>query len=312
MRLLLVAGGTGSLNLQIGLAGAGISYEVLVNAYDDGLSTGFVRRVAGCLGPSDLRKNLHTQLALAESRSPYLGSLVCRFSAWSAYEAAAFAFTKCRMPLAMMEGLQTWFEIVGSQERYDDVSLANLAMAGIFHQVRSMQMTTDVMAHALGLEPSIHLNSDENLHLFARSRSGRYASEGELVRWNQPEDPLEAIEFRRDGVAVPPPRLSDRAREAIERADAVVIAPGTIFSSLLPTILTDGFAEATEGRPIVVVENLQPDADVAGYEPEQALGLLLEPLHGLDVRVVQRVTLRSSGPFHDPAELSHAVRRCLN
>ena len=62
MKIVIVAGGTGSIALQSGLYRLidqefdGVDTKVLVNAYDNGLSTGAVRRVMGgrILGPSDV------------------------------------------------------------------------------------------------------------------------------------------------------------------------------------------------------------------------------------------------------------------
>jgi uncharacterized cofD-like protein len=47
-------------------------------------------------------------------------------------------------------------------------------------------------------------------------------------------------------------------RSAIGRFDAVIIGPGSFFTSLMPTLMVDGVAEALAGvpGPIIVVSNL--------------------------------------------------------
>jgi uncharacterized cofD-like protein len=56
----------------------------------------------------------------------------------------------------------------------------------------------------------------------------------------------------------PPAPIHPAVRSAIAKFDAVVIGPGSFFTSLMPTLLVDGVAEAlsTVSGPIVVVSNL--------------------------------------------------------
>lgn len=307
-KVIVVAGGTGSTNLQIGLHAAGIEYELLVNAYDDGKSTGFVRRVARCLGPSDIRKNLHAMLGIKDSRGKYLSTLGARFDAVTSAEARAFCFGKCVHNAVIREGLEEWFCIAGEQQ-YRDVSVMNLALAGLAALRGSMQAAADEVAHSFGLLARIHLSSDVNAELYARSRSGVPVSEGEIVAWSRADDPLERIEFWRDGQEVTP-HLEPRAADAIAQADAVIVSTGTVFSSILPTLLTKGLREAVRPKPVVVIENLQMDADVAGYEPEQALGMVIDALEGCYIHLVPRG--EATGPHHDPGQLVRAIMECVS
>jgi uncharacterized cofD-like protein len=56
----------------------------------------------------------------------------------------------------------------------------------------------------------------------------------------------------------PPAPIHPAVREAITKFDAVVIGPGSFFTSLLPTLLVNGVADVLAGikGPIVVVSNL--------------------------------------------------------
>lgn len=60
MRIVLFCGGRGSATIiRALLRRSGVELTLLVNAYDDGLSTGVLRNfIPGMLGPSDFRKNL--------------------------------------------------------------------------------------------------------------------------------------------------------------------------------------------------------------------------------------------------------------
>lgn len=68
-KVLIFAGGTGSIALQTGLHqlyGNSLQVDVVISAYDNGKSTGECRKIFGgkILGPSDLRKNQLTQFKL--------------------------------------------------------------------------------------------------------------------------------------------------------------------------------------------------------------------------------------------------------
>jgi uncharacterized cofD-like protein len=56
----------------------------------------------------------------------------------------------------------------------------------------------------------------------------------------------------------PPARIHPAVRDAIGRFDAVIIGPGSFFTSLMPTLLVHGVREALAGvkGPIVLVANL--------------------------------------------------------
>ena len=60
MKIVLFCGGRGNSNLIKELVDdSDVELTLIVNAYDDGLSTGKIRRlIPGMLGPSDFRKNL--------------------------------------------------------------------------------------------------------------------------------------------------------------------------------------------------------------------------------------------------------------
>ena len=56
----------------------------------------------------------------------------------------------------------------------------------------------------------------------------------------------------------PPPAIHPTVRAAIEKFDAVIIGPGSFFTSLMPTLLVEGVADALARikGPIIVVSNL--------------------------------------------------------
>ncbi|MDP2319989.1 MAG: YvcK family protein [Acidobacteriota bacterium] len=147
----------------------------------------------------------------------------------------------------------------------------------------------------------------------------------------------------------PPAQIHPGVKAAITSFDAVVIGPGSFFTSLLPTLLVDGVAEALAGvpGPIVLVSNLltegsgmhgftaadeaswvsrtigrpvdvvianegQPSADaVAKYAAEHKHPLAIGPLPA-GTEVVTGEFWRSEMARHDRQRLSYAVWSVLS
>ena len=78
IRVVLFSGGRGASSIAAALTEhEQIRLTVLVNAYDDGLSTGMLRRfIPGMLGPSDIRKNVRTLMPATEQRHRALKELL--------------------------------------------------------------------------------------------------------------------------------------------------------------------------------------------------------------------------------------------
>src|SRR5688572_22499869 len=69
LNVVLFSGGRGTASISEALVThPQIQLTILVNAYDDGLSTGRLRRfIPGMLGPSDVRKNLSRLIGETDS-----------------------------------------------------------------------------------------------------------------------------------------------------------------------------------------------------------------------------------------------------
>src|SRR5580698_271422 len=77
INLVLFSGGSGTQSItEALLKHPQISLRILINAYDDGHSTGRLRRfIPGMLGPSDVRKNINRLMPVAERCQQALRSI---------------------------------------------------------------------------------------------------------------------------------------------------------------------------------------------------------------------------------------------
>jgi uncharacterized cofD-like protein len=125
------------------------------------------------------------------------------------------------------------------------------------------------------------------------------------------------------------------AVEAIERADWVLLAPGSLFRSVLSTSATPELSGALEltSAPVVWIANLQPDlketadmkavdhlltlrrhavrVDSVIYDPSADLTFVPEELASYGVKALPRVLVGAKPGRHDPERLRAALRALI-
>ena len=310
MNIVVLAGGTGSIALQRGLyelldsSQDGVSTKILTNAYDNGKSTGDVRKVCGghILGPSDVRKNQTTRLKLEKPNSPWVKFLDIRFTVETstAKDYCLEKITELEDALRMYadvtdkqslvkkvsntallrEAVEQFFKHeVASKIDYNDFALANIIYAGFASANKnSLRKAATIMAGLMGIPDNVIVNDDRSLFLGAITQSGiRVTDEGDIVSWGQMNDPFVDIFFTDADGAPSAPALCSEAEEALSKADLIILSSGTQWSSLIPTYASEGFKQAIEksSAKILMVMNRQPDKDSPGQSASDIIRLLV-------------------------------------
>jgi 2-phospho-L-lactate transferase/gluconeogenesis factor (CofD/UPF0052 family) len=295
----LFSGGRGSGGLAKQLAtDQRIRLTIAINGYDDGASTGEVRRLLGdSLGPSDFRKNasrLATELrtcppALVTTLDARLPRDINHDRALSIIgtTSASVPLLSGRLDAFLSELSRSTCEFV-----FGDCSIGNLVFAGCFILAdRNFNAAVDDYCGLLGIVPGLvdNVTDGTNAYLVALTADGSVlGSEEEIVdarRHNRVADIFlidralaaddrsrlsrasarEAAAFfaeRRASV-----RLNPRLADAVAGANVIIYAPGTQHSSLFPSYLTPGLSAAISGnlRAIkLLITNIQADAEIAG------------------------------------------------
>jgi 2-phospho-L-lactate transferase/gluconeogenesis factor (CofD/UPF0052 family) len=202
--------GSGALTRQL-LTTRGISLTIAINGYDDGASTGEVRRFLGdSLGPSDFRKNASRVAAAIGSCSAALIELLdLRLPAEATAVDAEAVFAACRgqpsdHPVAARVSelvASARHEVAPVSERLDrfrsalagggafdfgDCSLGNLVFAGAYlRSDRRFNRAVDDYCALLGLPPGLieNVTDGTNAWLVAVDDAGRVlATEEAIVR----------------------------------------------------------------------------------------------------------------------------------
>jgi 2-phospho-L-lactate transferase/gluconeogenesis factor (CofD/UPF0052 family) len=297
LKVVLFSGGRGSGALSRQLVSiSGVHLTLAINGYDDGASTGEVRRFLGdCLGPSDFRKNASRLAAGLGTCEPLLiERLDARLPAPATEEDAEARVAPLEAASRDAAERLTRFlqeiRVSGRSFRFADCSVGNLVFAGgyLLRGRRFNEAVADYCA-LLGLPCGLIENVtdgtnawlvgvDERLRVLPTEEAivtGGHAgrlrdiflidpppTEGDLFAWSQDgAGALAALERRSRTIA-----LNSRLAAALAHADCIIYAPGTQHSSLYPSYLTSGLGAtiASNLRAIkLLLTNIQPDAEIA-------------------------------------------------
>jgi len=332
LNVVLFSGGRGTASIASALVNHDqVKLTSIVNAYDDGLSTGRIRAfVPGMLGPSDIRKNTSTFMPTFERCQRALKRFLdYRFPEGTARETALanlapLAAATGPLPDATLAGAfvqltngqlarlavyaRAYLDYEAAQLAkgiafdYGDCAVGNLLFAGCYlAQVHDFNRAIDDMSELCESRAAVFNATDgRNYVLVALKQDGRYLADESAIVSPQDNAPIKEIfllDSYLDGAdataleAMDPDSklafLSERARipepnpqvlTAISEAELIIYGPGTQHSSLFPTYLTRGIAEAIAANANaekIFVANIALDHDIRGESAET----LIQKLH---------------------------------
>ena len=297
--VVLFSGGRGSGVLSRQLIGhPDVTLTIAINGYDDGASTGEVRRFLGdSLGPSDFRKN--ASRVARETRSCPAGiieALDARLPTPCSREQALHALDA--IGVAGGQEMRSRIDVVrsalesGRPFEFSDCAIGNLVFAGCYLlRDRRFNDAVDDYCALLGLPAGLIENVTDGTNAFLvalEQDRGILVSEAEIVDAKQQnrisdvflidrplsEDDRAVLEgLSKDQAArwleersrtIP---LNPRLRARIAAADLIIYAPGTQHSSLFPSYLTKDLSRAIASNlkaMKLLVTNIQADAEISG------------------------------------------------
>ena len=338
VRVVLFSGGRGSgvLSKQL-LKDPHIQLTLAINGYDDGASTGEVRRFLGdSLGPSDFRKNA-SRLALELGTCP--PSLVEMLDGrlpdgLSRPEALATVRQRVAGSPAVADRVEAFIAELESTSQtfnFNDCSVGNLVFAGSFlRSGRQFNQAVDDYCSLVGLAAGVieNVTDGTNAYLVAIGDGGGVlGSEEEIVGAlgqnriqeiyliDRPLTEADRGQLRQGGArsaaaffASHSVRVAINPRLAAKLADAdlVVYAPGTQHSSLFPSYLTVGMNDviATNLRAIkLLITNIQTDAEIAGSSAVDIIERALFYLNEKGSRALPTPCLITHYIVNDPAQV---------
>jgi len=283
-RIVVIGGGSGCPTVLRGLKSRPVRLTAVVTTMDSGGSSGRLRRLLKVPALGDLRRAL-AALAGEGGRS--------------------------RLQTALSE-----YRFEGDAGGDADIaghSLGNLLLAALADLEGGVQAAADRMADLLEAQGQALPVTLERADLWARLQDGSLL-EGEA-----------AIDLRgRSTVGIervwlsPPVAANPRALTAIGEADALVLGPGDLYTSVVPNLLVEGIAEAvrnSSAKTIVVANLATKPGETDGYRLSDFLRTLLSYLGSpvpIDAVVLDSGAGRAAGGEADQSLQGQSVEQDLD
>ena len=283
LHICVFGGGRGTNTITKSLLGyPSVQVTVVINAYDDGLSTGRLRDfIPGMLGPSDVRKNLTNALETGSESEKILAKILeyridknlndnqversirefpenadsMDIASWQDAKFSSIKFIRKYLDIFLKYYDQ-------NDKNYDlrDSALGNLVFAGLFLENRDFNYSTEKMTKSFTNKINIlNATNGENLFLSAMtSNHNLIFDEASIVNLNSFTEKISDLYLSKTKISLEEaksieqdlliekaifPKMNNKLNQVLANSDLIIYGPGTPFSSLFPTYLTLGLAE---------------------------------------------------------------------
>jgi 2-phospho-L-lactate transferase/gluconeogenesis factor (CofD/UPF0052 family)/choline kinase len=294
MIITIITGGSGSTHLQKGLRqmSPNIPINLLINGYDDGKSTGVLRKLfPNTLGISDFRKNQILEYKLIYGENDIYKLLNHRFTNITPYNYLIHLinsthFDNDELKHFLLCNTNYFFELEQSKQiNYVDFSFTNIIYCALLSKNNSdMEIVCNIIKNELKLKNNIFLNSNENLILKGITQNDKILlDESSIVDFNDENDKIVDIFFDKCD-----PVLNKNTEELLLTSDIIVFSCGTQFSSLIPTYKTLLFKETirkSKAKKFMVL-NCDYDKDIINYSGNELLDKINEYLPLTDIQII--------------------------
>ena len=238
-RVTVIGGGTGQSTMLRGLKRYTPRITAIVTVADDGGGSGVLREELGMLPPGDVR-NCICALANAESTMEQL------------------------MNYRFHEG------------RLTGQSLGNLMIAALDDLTGSFEEAVHRISDVLAITGRVLPVSNENVSLVAEFDDG-----SSVVGESKIYGVKHGTDKRIERVRLVPerPAAVPAAIDAILNTDLLVIGPGSLYTSIMPNLITDGVARAvaeSKALKVYVLNVMTQDGETEGYTASDHIRALFD------------------------------------
>ena len=285
LKITILSGGSGNDALIKGLKQIyeDCEIKVIVNAYDNGKSTGVCRKLTNTLGVSDIRKN---HIRLYKTINPHIDERLIEF-----YEGRYNFTTNVKEEVLTL--LDKWnlselskyvIEFFSNPESlnysYNNFNVSNIIYSQMYKDL-GYEVTNKYFCNLLNLEDFVILNSFDNVFIRAITNNNNVIEdEGQIVEYCNSEDKIKDIKY----IGEVEYNLNPKAVEAIQYADMLIISTGTFWSSIYPTLQYGDLYKcinSSKAKKIWVINN-EEDKDAYGVSSNDFIDIV-ERL-GLDLK----------------------------
>jgi uncharacterized cofD-like protein len=254
-RIVVIGGGTGLSTMLRGLKRYSSNITAIVTVADDGGSSGKLQKQLNILPPGDIRSCL---VALADAEPQMTELFQFRFRntvnaarAESDNSAGSLPATQSPPPAAS-----------GYGEGLRDHAFGNLLIAAMCAiNGGDFEKAVRETSRVLNIRGSVLPSTVTHVRLRAEMEDGSFI-EGETNIAHSP------LKIKRVSLIPPDACPLDDVLIAIERADIIVLGPGSVFTSIIPNLLVRGVPEAlrrSRARKVYVCNVMTQPGETDGF-----------------------------------------------
>lgn len=235
----VLGGGTGLSSMLRGLKSCTQHLTAIVTVTDNGGGSGVLRRELGMLPPGDIRN--------------------------------------CILSLANREPLmQEVFNYRFHEGSLSGQSLGNLVLAALNDMTGSFDQAVSLLGQVFAITGQVLPVTNEDLILQAEFGDGTIVrGETQITEYKKQTDSvIHRVSLNPDRPAALPAVL-----EAIREADMIVLGPGSLYTSVIPNLLTEGVADAireSSGVKVYVMNIMTQDGETENYAAADHVRALLD------------------------------------
>jgi 2-phospho-L-lactate transferase/gluconeogenesis factor (CofD/UPF0052 family) len=328
MNVVIFTGGNGNANLIKYLKDISyVNLSLLINGYDDGLSTGVIRKANyGMLGPSDFRKNFTYILdEFSETNSYLKGLFEHRLSDEEAlllknsHKSLIYKLINATYPIGKSDFIFIikYFELGASRlldftDNLEDLvgfSVGNIIIGGIYSHTQDFNLALEILTTQFDITAkliNVSTNDDSKLVAFDNNKNF-LINESDIVNYsgdNPLSDffmlPLNQISLLDNHINYDieqikklaiVPQISKEALLALESADLIVFGSGTQFSSLLPSYrICQQYIVTSKAKKILIINN-KFDNDIRNITFDKLLNLILNEIKIDDINFFDSIII---------------------
>ena len=239
-KVVAIGGGTGTYAVLTGLKTYPVELSAVISMCDSGGSTGKLRKELDILPPGDVRRAI-----MALSDLP--------FAKKTLEEVFDFRFTNGK-------------SLAGH-------SVGNILLAALVQITGSMDRAIEEAARIFNLSGSVYPVTLDKSNLVATLTDGtRVFGESKIdMRTIKLKYPIKKVYL------TPKAKIFEKAQKAIEKADLVVLGPGDLYTSIVPTLLVQGMNEAlckSNAKLVYVVNLLTKRGETDGFSASDFLSVI--------------------------------------
>ena len=213
LKILAIGGGTGLPIALEGLKTYSENLTAIVTVTDSGRSSGVIREQYGILPPGDVRNCL---VALSETEEQEK----------DLYQLFQYRFNKGSL---------------------NGMSLGNLLMTALTDMTGSFDQAIKKASKILTIKGKVLPSTLTSTHICAELKDGSVVEEEFNVRAPR-KAPIERVFLKSNDVECPPDAISE-----IEKADIIVIGPGSLYTSVISNLLVGGIKNALQNTKAVKI-----------------------------------------------------------